>query len=50
MSGNVKSAIIDDKVVYVGTKVAEGYKVDEIKTDVVILKKGGKIKKLRIKL
>jgi hypothetical protein len=50
ISGKIKSAIIDDKVVYIGSGVAEGYKVAEIKPDLVLLKKGARIKKLKIKL
>ena len=48
LSGNMKSAIIDDKLVYVGSKVAGGWKVYDIKSDMVTLVQSGKYKFLRI--
>lgn len=48
LSGKMKSAIIDDKLVYVGTKVAGGWKVYDIKSDMVTLVQSGKYKFLRI--
>jgi len=50
MSGTQTVAIIDDKVVNEGSRVAEGWKVSEIRSDMVILSKGGKIKTLRMKV
>jgi len=50
MSGTQTVAIIDDKVVNEGARVAEGWKVSEIRSDMVILSKGGKIKTLRMKV
>lgn len=49
VSGTVKSAIIDDKIVSVGTSVARGFKVYDIREDSVILKKGSAYKTLSIK-
>ena len=46
---DTKIAIIDDKVVYEGSSVAGGYKVFQIKDDYVVIKKGKKIKTLRLK-
>lgn len=48
LSGKMKSAIIDDKLVYVGSKVAGGWKVYDIKSDMVTLVQSGKYKFLRI--
>jgi hypothetical protein len=50
MSGTQTVAIIDDKVVSEGSRVAEGWKVSEIRSDMVILSKGGRIKTLRMKV
>lgn len=50
LSPGVEAAIIDDQVVNVGSRVALGWKVAEIKTDRVILSQGGKRKTIRIKL
>ncbi len=49
MSGGVKTAIIDDRVVSLGSRVALGWRVSDIREDMVILRMGGKIKYLRIK-
>ncbi|MFA4905213.1 MAG: hypothetical protein WC645_01780 [Candidatus Margulisiibacteriota bacterium] len=50
LSPGVEAAIIDDQVVNVGSAVALGWKVAEIRTDRVILSQGGQRKVLRIKL
>jgi len=49
MSNETKTAIIDDNVVSAGSIVAQGYTVDEIRSDAVVLSKKGKIKILRLK-
>ncbi|HTY13795.1 MAG TPA: type II secretion system protein N [Candidatus Omnitrophota bacterium] len=49
LSGGTKSAIIDDRVVSVGSIVAGGYRVSDIRDDRVLLKKDGKHKVLKIK-
>jgi len=49
LSGQMKSAIIDDRLVYAGSNVAGGWKVYDIKSDMVTLVQSGKYKFLRIK-
>jgi len=49
ISNEIKTAIIDDNVVSAGSVVAQGYVVDEIRSDSVVLSKNGKIKILRLK-
>jgi hypothetical protein len=50
LSPGVEAAIMDDQVVNVGSLVAKGWKVAEIRYDRVILTQKGKRKVLRIKL
>lgn len=50
LSPGVEAAIIDDQVVNVGSQVAKGWKVAEIRYDRVILTQKGKRKVLMIKL
>jgi len=50
LSPGVEAAIIDDQVVNVGSRVAKGWKVAEIRYDRVILTQKGKRKVLLIKL
>jgi len=50
LSRDMRIAIIDDKVVMVGSRVAAGWTVAQIKPDMVILSKDGKMKKLLMKV
>jgi len=50
LSGDMRIAIIDDKVVTAGSRVAAGWTVAQIKPDMVILSKDGKIKTLLMKV
>ena len=49
ISGDVKSALIDDNVVYAGSATSGGYTVSEIRPDSVVLTKKGKTTVLRLK-
>ena len=49
ISGDMRSAIIDDRIVYEGSQVASGWKVSEIRLNMVILTQAGKIKTLRMR-
>ncbi|KAF0134140.1 MAG: hypothetical protein FD145_896 [Candidatus Saganbacteria bacterium] len=49
ISDDVKTAIIDDKVVSENAELYDGWRLAEIRTDSVLLRKGGKVKILRIK-
>ncbi|MFA4967520.1 MAG: hypothetical protein WC624_04810 [Candidatus Margulisiibacteriota bacterium] len=49
MTGDARTAIIDDKVVSEGSLVAGGFRVSSIRSDSVIISRGGKAKTLRLK-